>query len=57
MPLPSQTEAISKAWSNTALPALLGALKGGRTVDVPAGYILTPFHQAWTFAAGNDLCV
>jgi TRAP-type mannitol/chloroaromatic compound transport system permease large subunit len=40
VPLPAHTEAISKAWSNTALPALLRALKGGRNVDVPAGYIL-----------------
>ncbi len=40
VPLPPMNEAISKAWSNQALPALLGALKGGRNVDVPTGYIL-----------------
>jgi TRAP-type mannitol/chloroaromatic compound transport system permease large subunit len=40
VPLPPLTEPISKAISNTALPALLGALKGGRNLNVPAGYIL-----------------
>ena len=40
VPLPPMTEAISKAWSNHALPALLGALKGGRNIDVPIGYIV-----------------
>ena len=40
VPLPPLNEAISKAWSNQALPALLGALKGGRNVDVPTGHIL-----------------
>jgi TRAP-type mannitol/chloroaromatic compound transport system permease large subunit len=40
VPLPAPIESISKAFSNTALPALLRALKGGRNVDVPAGYIL-----------------
>jgi TRAP-type mannitol/chloroaromatic compound transport system permease large subunit len=40
VPLPPQTETISKAVSNTALPALLGALKGSRNVGVPTGYIL-----------------
>ncbi len=40
VPLPPMTEAIAKAWSNRALPALLGALKGGRNADVPTRYIL-----------------
>jgi TRAP-type mannitol/chloroaromatic compound transport system permease large subunit len=40
VPLPPMTEPIAKAWSNTALPALLRALKGGRNLDVPTGYIL-----------------
>jgi TRAP-type mannitol/chloroaromatic compound transport system permease large subunit len=40
VPLPPLTEPIAKAWSNTALPALLRALKGGRNLDVPTGYIL-----------------
>ncbi len=40
VPLPALTEKVSKAISNTALPALLGALKGSRNVDVPAGYLL-----------------
>jgi len=40
VPLPAQTEPIAKAISNTALPALLRALKGGRNLDVPTGYIL-----------------
>ena len=40
VPLPALTQPISQAISNTALPALLGALKGGRNLDVPTGYIL-----------------
>ena len=40
VPLPALTEPIAKAISNTALPALLRALKGGRNLHVPAGYIL-----------------
>ena len=40
VPLPALTEPIARALSNTALPALLRALKGGRNLNVPAGYIL-----------------
>jgi TRAP-type mannitol/chloroaromatic compound transport system permease large subunit len=40
VPLPALTEKVSKAISNTALPALLRALKGERNIDVPAGYLL-----------------
>jgi TRAP-type mannitol/chloroaromatic compound transport system permease large subunit len=40
VPLPAMTEPIAQAWSNTALPALLRALKGGRNVNVPTSYIL-----------------
>ncbi|NWG74001.1 MAG: TRAP transporter large permease subunit, partial [Rubrivivax sp.] len=40
VPLPPATEKVSKAISNTALPALLRALKGSRNLDVPAGYLL-----------------
>jgi TRAP-type mannitol/chloroaromatic compound transport system permease large subunit len=40
VPLPPLTQRISETVSNTALPALLGALKGKRNADVPSGYIL-----------------
>lgn len=40
VPLPPLTQRISESVSNTALPALLGALKGKRNADVPTGYIL-----------------
>ena len=40
VPLPPATERISKAVSNTALPALLRALKGSRNLGVPTGHIL-----------------
>jgi TRAP-type mannitol/chloroaromatic compound transport system permease large subunit len=41
VPLPAQTEKVSKQVSNTALPALLSSvLKGGRNVGVPMGYLL-----------------
>jgi TRAP-type mannitol/chloroaromatic compound transport system permease large subunit len=40
VPLPALTERVSQAVSNTALPALLGALKGRRNLDVPTGYLL-----------------
>jgi TRAP-type mannitol/chloroaromatic compound transport system permease large subunit len=40
VPLPPMTEKVSQAISNTALPALLRALKGQRNLDVPTGYIL-----------------
>jgi TRAP-type mannitol/chloroaromatic compound transport system permease large subunit len=38
--LPALTQRISDTISNRALPALLGALKGGRNAGVPAGYIV-----------------
>jgi len=40
VPLPPLTARVAQAVSNTALPALLGALKGRRNLDVPAGYLL-----------------
>ena len=40
VPLPPLTERVSQAVSNTALPALLRALKGRRNLDVPTGYLL-----------------
>jgi TRAP-type mannitol/chloroaromatic compound transport system permease large subunit len=40
VPLPPLTQRVSKGISNTALPALVKALKGERNVDVPAGYLL-----------------
>ena len=40
VPLPPLTQRIAETVSNTALPALLGALKGKRNADVPSGYIL-----------------
>ena len=40
VPLPALTERVSQAVSNTALPALLRALKGRRNLDVPAPYLL-----------------
>ncbi len=38
--LPALTEPIARQISNTALPALVKALKGGRNLAVPTGYIL-----------------
>ncbi|MDO8376435.1 MAG: TRAP transporter large permease subunit, partial [Aquabacterium sp.] len=40
VPLPALTEPIAKAISNTALPALLRALQGGRNLNVPTGHIV-----------------
>ena len=40
VPLPALTAPISAAISNTALPALLKALKGGRNLGVPTAYIV-----------------
>jgi TRAP-type mannitol/chloroaromatic compound transport system permease large subunit len=40
VPLPPLTERVSQAVSNTALPALLGALKGRRNLEVPTSYLL-----------------
>jgi TRAP-type mannitol/chloroaromatic compound transport system permease large subunit len=38
--LPALTQRIADTISNRALPALLGALKGDRHTDLPAGYIV-----------------
>ena len=40
VPLPALTQKVADAISNTALPALVRALKGARNVDVPVGYLL-----------------
>jgi TRAP-type mannitol/chloroaromatic compound transport system permease large subunit len=40
VPLPAMTTPIAETISNTALPALLRALKGHRNLGVPAGHIL-----------------
>ena len=40
VPLPALTEPIARQVSNTALPALLKALKGGRNLGVPTGHIV-----------------
>jgi TRAP-type mannitol/chloroaromatic compound transport system permease large subunit len=40
VPLPSGTDKVSAQISNTALPALLLALKGGRNLNVPMDHIL-----------------
>jgi TRAP-type mannitol/chloroaromatic compound transport system permease large subunit len=40
VPLPPLTERVSKAVSNRALPALLGALKGARSLGVPSDYLM-----------------
>jgi len=46
VPLPPHLETVSRLWSNTALPALLGALKGGRNAQVPTGYIFKQLGAA-----------
>ena len=46
VPLPPHIETVSRLWSNTALPALLGALKGGRNAQVPTGYIVKQLAAA-----------
>jgi len=51
VPLPALTEPISMAISNTALPALLRALKGGRNLNVPIGHILRQLGVALVPAA------
>jgi TRAP-type mannitol/chloroaromatic compound transport system permease large subunit len=51
VPLPPLTQRVSDAVSNTALPALLRALKGGRNVDVPTGYLLRQLGVALIPAA------
>jgi TRAP-type mannitol/chloroaromatic compound transport system permease large subunit len=40
VPLPPLTERVSKAISNRALPALVGALKGARNLGVPTDYLV-----------------
>ncbi|MDP4301796.1 TRAP transporter large permease [Leptothrix discophora] len=40
VPLPPLTQRVSDGISNTALPALVKALKGERNVDVPSSYLL-----------------
>ncbi len=40
VPLPPLSEKIAPSHASRALPTLLGALKGSRNKDVPAGYIL-----------------
>jgi len=40
VPLPPLTQKISETVSNTALPALVKALKGKRNADVPTGYLI-----------------
>jgi TRAP-type mannitol/chloroaromatic compound transport system permease large subunit len=40
VPLPALTQKVADAVSNTALPALLRAIKGARNVDVPVGHLL-----------------
>ena len=40
VPLPPLTQRVSKAVSNRALPALLGALKGARSLGVPNDYLV-----------------
>ena len=40
VPLPALTQQVSQAISNTALPALLRALKGRRNLEVPTSYLL-----------------
>jgi TRAP-type mannitol/chloroaromatic compound transport system permease large subunit len=40
VPLPEMTAKVASNISNTALPALLAALRGGRNLNVPTGYLL-----------------
>ncbi|MFN9279840.1 MAG: TRAP transporter large permease subunit, partial [Betaproteobacteria bacterium] len=51
VPLPPLTQKISETVSNTALPALLKALKGQRNADVPAGYLIRQLGVALMPAA------
>ena len=51
VPLPPLTQKISETVSNTALPALLKALKGQRNVNVPAGYLVRQLGVALMPAA------
>jgi len=51
VPLPPLTQKISETVSNTALPALLKALKGKRNADVPAGYLMRQLGVALMPAA------
>ena len=51
VPLPPLTQKVSDAVSNTALPALLKALKGRRNVAVPTGYLVKQLGVALMPAA------
>jgi TRAP-type mannitol/chloroaromatic compound transport system permease large subunit len=51
VPLPPLTQKVSDAASNTALPALLKALKGRRNVAVPTGYLVKQLGVALMPAA------
>jgi TRAP-type mannitol/chloroaromatic compound transport system permease large subunit len=51
VPLPPLTQKISETVSNTALPALLKALKGQRNVNVPTGYLVRQLGVALMPAA------
>jgi TRAP-type mannitol/chloroaromatic compound transport system permease large subunit len=51
VPLPPLTQKIPETVSNTALPALLKALKGKRNADVPAGYLIRQLGVALMPAA------
>jgi len=51
VPLPPLTQKISETVSNTALPALLSALKGQRNADVPTGYLVRQLAVALMPAA------
>ena len=51
VPLPPLTQKISDTLSNTALPALLKALKGQRNTDVPVGYLIRQLGVALMPAA------
>ena len=51
VPLPPLTQKISDTVSNTALPALLKALKGQRNVNVPTGYLVRQLGVALMPAA------
>jgi TRAP-type mannitol/chloroaromatic compound transport system permease large subunit len=51
VPLPPLTQKISETVSNTALPALLKALKGKRNAGVPTGYLMRQLGVALMPAA------
>jgi TRAP-type mannitol/chloroaromatic compound transport system permease large subunit len=51
VPLPPLAERLSEQFSNVALPALLGALKGPRNAEVPTKELLKPLGVALLPAA------